>query len=269
MVNLRHELTDLLLRQGGHIGYAVRPTARRQGVAQAALALILQEATGLGINPVLLCCRDANVASIRTIENAGGVLEDIREGWRRYWVTDPSHPLGYAVSPLDEQPLRGRHVELPLVTSAVADAMRSGVRDPSWAEGFPRQDDIDALVSLTAGAAAPEPRWGPRLVVRRRDGAVVGTTGFQGPPDERGQVEIGYGLVESARGAGLVTDVLRLAVPAAEASGAWVRARTASGNVPSRRALERAGFLLTGRADDKDGLRYERPRPWSFWTGES
>ncbi|MGV1009453.1 MAG: GNAT family N-acetyltransferase [Dermatophilaceae bacterium] len=265
MVNLRHELTDVLLRQGGHIGYAVRPTARRHGVAQTALSLTLERAAALGINPVLLCCRDANVASIRTIENAGGVLEDIRAGWRRYWVTDPSRASGYAVRPLDEQPLRGRHVELPLVTPAVAEAMRSGARDPLWAEGFPRQDDIDALGPISG---ASEGRWGPRLIVRRRDGAVVGTTGFLSPPDERGQVEIGYGLVPSARGAGLVTDTLRLAVPAAEAAGAWVRARAASDNVPSRRALERTGFLLTGRADGKDGLRYERPRPWSFWTGE-
>ena len=267
MVNLRHELTDALLRQGGHIGYAVRPTARRRGVARVALSLMLREAAGLGINPVLLCCRDDNAASIRTIEGAGAVLEDIREGWRRYWITDLSRPRGYAVRPLDEEPLRGRFVELPLVTPSVADAMRSGARDPLWAKGFPRQDDIDALGPISSGGAT-EGRWGPRLIVRRRDSAVVGTTGFLSPPDERGQVEIGYGLVDAARGEGLVTDVLLLAVPAAEATGAWVRARAAADNVPSRKALERAGFLLTGRADGKDGLRYERPRPWSFWTAD-
>ena len=44
MVNLRHELTDALLREAGHIGYAVRPTARRRGVARVALSLMLREA---------------------------------------------------------------------------------------------------------------------------------------------------------------------------------------------------------------------------------
>jgi len=32
-IALRHGLTDFLLQEGGHIGYAVRPTARRRGVA--------------------------------------------------------------------------------------------------------------------------------------------------------------------------------------------------------------------------------------------
>ncbi len=267
MINLRHELTDVLFSQGGHIGYAVRPTARRQGVARAALSLMLGEAGALGINPLLLCCRDDNVASIRTIEGAAGVLEDIRDGWRRYWITDPARPRGYAVRALDEEPLRGLYVELPLVTPAVAEAMRGNIRDPLWANGFPRQDDVDALGSTTSQGWT-ERRWGARLIIRRSDGAAVGTTGFLAPPDERGQVELGYGLVEAARGCGLVTDVLLLGVPAAEAAGASVRARAAVDNIPSRRALERAGFLLTGRADGKGGLRYERPRPWRFWTAD-
>ncbi len=267
MINLRHELTELLLSQGGHIGYAVRPTARRQGVARAALSLILAQAAALGLNPVLLCCRDDNAASIRTIEGAEGVLEDIRDGWRRYWITDRSRPRGYAVRPLDEEPLRGRYVELPLVTPTVAEAMRSGLRDPLWARGFPRQDDVDAL-GLAAPQGWTERRWGARLVIRRSDGSVVGTCGFVAPPDERGQVEIGYGLVEAARGGGLVTDILLLVVSAAEAAGASVRARAADDNIPSRRALERAGFLLTGRADGQGGLRYERPRPWRFWMAD-
>ena len=35
------------------------------------------------------------------------------------------------------------------------------------------------------------------------DGVVVGDAGTHGPPNENGDVEIGYGLVEAARGRGL------------------------------------------------------------------
>jgi len=41
---------------------------------------------------VLLTCDDTNVASARTIERHGGLLEDIRDDgagdnpWRRYWI---------------------------------------------------------------------------------------------------------------------------------------------------------------------------------------
>ena len=82
----RHRLNDVLLQQGGHIGYSVRPSARRQGAAAAALDLALTDAPVLGITPVLVTCDDADHASRRTIEKAGGVLEDVRDGARRYWL---------------------------------------------------------------------------------------------------------------------------------------------------------------------------------------
>ncbi len=86
-IRLRHQLNELLLRDGGHIGYAVRPTARRRGVASRALALMLEECRARGISRVLLTCDDDNLASARTIEANGGVLEDVLDGTRRYWIT--------------------------------------------------------------------------------------------------------------------------------------------------------------------------------------
>jgi predicted acetyltransferase len=91
--NIRHELSEYLLRIGGHIGYAIRPSRRRQGFGTEICRLALDEARLLGIDRVLITCDDTNVGSRKIIERNGGVLEDVvkqpdsRIPKRRYWVT--------------------------------------------------------------------------------------------------------------------------------------------------------------------------------------
>ena len=85
-ISLRHTLTPWLLEVGGHIGYAVRPTARRRGHATTALGLMLRVAAERGIDPVLVTCDDDNVGSRRVIEANGGVLEDVRNRKMRFWL---------------------------------------------------------------------------------------------------------------------------------------------------------------------------------------
>ncbi|HST84218.1 MAG TPA: GNAT family N-acetyltransferase [Kineosporiaceae bacterium] len=86
-IALRHYFDDGI----GHIGYGIRPSARRRGLASWALGEMLDEArAGLGLDRVLIPCLADNVASARTIERNGGVLEGIRETehgpLRRYWI---------------------------------------------------------------------------------------------------------------------------------------------------------------------------------------
>jgi predicted acetyltransferase len=92
-LSFRRELNDYLRRFGGHIGYSVIPSRRREGIVREALRLALRRAAGEGYDRVLLTCDDDNVGSIRTIEGAGGVLEDVsdapepgRPQVRRYWI---------------------------------------------------------------------------------------------------------------------------------------------------------------------------------------
>jgi predicted acetyltransferase len=85
-IALRHRLTPHLLEAGGHIGYDVRPSARRRGHATAMLRAVLPVARGLGIDPALVTCDVDNVASRRVIEHNGGVFEDQRGGKLRFWV---------------------------------------------------------------------------------------------------------------------------------------------------------------------------------------
>jgi predicted acetyltransferase len=85
-IAIRHALTPILLEAGGHIGYDVRPTARRKGHATAMLRAALPITFGLGIDPALITCDVDNIASRRVIEHNGGVLEDQREQKLRFWA---------------------------------------------------------------------------------------------------------------------------------------------------------------------------------------
>jgi predicted acetyltransferase len=88
-IALRHEFNDYV-RWAGHIGYGIRPSARRGGLATWALGWMLDEARVLGMDRVLVVCAADNVASAKTIERHGGVLEGIRDTEhgpaRRYWI---------------------------------------------------------------------------------------------------------------------------------------------------------------------------------------
>jgi len=83
---IRHRLTPHLLEAGGHIGYDVRPSARRRGHATAMLRAALPMARRLGITSALVTCDADNVASRKVIESNGGVLEDQRGDKLRFWV---------------------------------------------------------------------------------------------------------------------------------------------------------------------------------------
>lgn len=71
---------------GGHIGYDVRPTARRRGHATAMLRAALPIARRIGIETVLVTCDLTNTASRKVIESCGGRFEDERGGKLRFWV---------------------------------------------------------------------------------------------------------------------------------------------------------------------------------------
>jgi predicted acetyltransferase len=71
---LRHQLTPALEHEGGHIGYDIRPSARRRGYGTLILALTLKRARNLGLARALLTCDTDNTASARIIERNGGAL---------------------------------------------------------------------------------------------------------------------------------------------------------------------------------------------------
>jgi predicted acetyltransferase len=90
--NLRHTLTDALRKDGGNIGYGIRPSARRQGHAKTILAETLARAKQRGLTRALLTAHKGNIGSIRTIIAQGGKLEseELLPGHpdvlQRYWI---------------------------------------------------------------------------------------------------------------------------------------------------------------------------------------
>lgn len=95
--HIRHELNPHLRRYGGHIGYEIRPSRRRQGYGKAILRLTLAWAGKLGLERALVTCDTNNVGSRKIIEANGGVFEGdgpvtIGTGVileRRYWIEIP------------------------------------------------------------------------------------------------------------------------------------------------------------------------------------
>ena len=91
LVNARWYLNDFLKIHGGHIGDSIRPLERNKGYATEQIRLVLEEFKKRGEKKVLITCKKQNIASARTIEKNGGILENevVYEGdtYKRYWIT--------------------------------------------------------------------------------------------------------------------------------------------------------------------------------------
>ena len=83
---VRHRLTERLLKAGGHIGYAIRPSQRGKGYGSLILRLLLEKARELAIGKLMIDCLADNLPSRKVIESNGGVLEKENGSRAYYWV---------------------------------------------------------------------------------------------------------------------------------------------------------------------------------------
>jgi predicted acetyltransferase len=96
-VSIRHALNKRLRQIGGHVGFEIRPSERRQEYGTLALALALVHAHAIGLERVLVTCDAGNIGSRRIIERNGGVLADTiavadwPEPVMRFWIATPAH----------------------------------------------------------------------------------------------------------------------------------------------------------------------------------
>ena len=92
-ISIRHNLEDEMLKKfGGHIGYNIRPSERRKGYATMMLSLALEKCTELGLDDVMITCKEDNIGSAKTIENNCGILKEkvfVPEEncyFKKYWI---------------------------------------------------------------------------------------------------------------------------------------------------------------------------------------
>ena len=99
----------------------------------------------------------------------------------------------------------------------------------------------------------PEPWSTSFLMVNNTDDRIVGACGFKTALSS-GQVEIGYGVAEAARGQGAATQTVSLLVAKAfEAGAATVLAEVVPDNSASAKVLRKNGFVQIGAHNDKHG----------------
>ena len=151
--------------------------------------------------------------------------------------------------------IEGERVRLILVTLDDAADMLAGRRQERWHRDYPRRDDVDAASMIRPGDAETF-SWGPRHIVV--GGLAVGSIGCFGPPAD-GEVEIGYGLVDEARGRGLATDALALLLAELDRHQLVVRAATEPENTASLRVLAKSGFTQLRGSNDEGQLVLARP----------
>jgi RimJ/RimL family protein N-acetyltransferase len=140
-----------------------------------------------------------------------------------------------------------RLVLQPVTADAAARVVAGDLSGLRLGEGWPHEDTVDGLgMAVRHGFPAG---WFVTL-----GGEIIGDCGTHGPPDEAGDVEIGYGLAAPYRGRGYGNELVIAASHwLLEHPGVTrvVARAVLADNVPSRRALERAGFRLER---EEDGL---------------
>jgi RimJ/RimL family protein N-acetyltransferase len=148
--------------------------------------------------------------------------------------------------PLSPLPIATARLLLVPASREAAQAVVAGdLSEVAAADGWPHEGTLRGLgMALRQGHA---PGWFVTL-----NDVVIGDCGVHGEPDERGEIELGYGLAEPYRGLGYGTEV-------AVGLSRWlltqdgirrVVGRAALDNPPGLRTLERAGFTFESAVDD-------------------
>ncbi len=149
-------------------------------------------------------------------------------------------------------------LRLELWDAPTVTAIRAGERRAGWHPSFPRKDDADA-----AGLWRDGDVWAPRSIVF--EGEAVGSIGFFGPPapadDGVAETEVGYGLVEEARGRGIATEALLGVLGPCDADGVRIRASIAPDNAPSLAVAAKTGFTEIRGTNEDGELVLVRPLP--------
>jgi [ribosomal protein S5]-alanine N-acetyltransferase len=159
-------------------------------------------------------------------------------------------PRVRARSPL---PLNTGRLQLLPMGAAHADLLARQERESGWAPDYPQPTDLDAARHLfESGLLYDDGRFGVWLIIELAGGAVIGTIGFDGPPQD-GVLQIFYGIVPSRRGFGMAYEALHC-LTAYAAAGSEVNSIEAYAQSDASAAvLRKAGYGRAGGSADTGG----------------
>jgi ribosomal-protein-alanine N-acetyltransferase len=123
-------------------------------------------------------------------------------------------------------------------------------------ETWPGADFAGMLPRIARGSGAGL----TRLIVHAADETLIGETGFHGPPDASGTVEVGYSIVPAYRGLGFAVEATRALIrdSLARPGIRRITAECLDDNAASLRVLEKLGMRQVGSAGAT--LRFELRR---------
>ncbi|MDQ6930593.1 MAG: GNAT family N-acetyltransferase [Candidatus Eremiobacteraeota bacterium] len=117
-----------------------------------------------------------------------------------------------------------------------------------WPPGDYDRGAIEFLLRETTNGGPEKQGWLSWYAIRTAVGddpaTLVGAGGYFGPPDARGQVEIGFSISKAWQRQGFATELVRALLWRAAESGRvrFVRAHTLPGNAASIAVLRSSGF---------------------------
>jgi RimJ/RimL family protein N-acetyltransferase len=139
-------------------------------------------------------------------------------------------------------------IVLHALTSEVAAATVAERRmDQLWAFDYPTIGDVNVAHVALSGKmnfVTDSMPWGLYVIVEHSSGLSIGGIGFKGAPNERGDVEIGYGVCRSFQGQGVATNAVVAICEIARRGASAILADTERKNVASQRVLQKCGFLV-------------------------
>lgn len=131
--------------------------------------------------------------------------------------------------------------------------------DKKW----PTEDTMDILPIINESLEKDKIPSGFEfwMIVKKDNMIVVGDIGFHGKPNKKGEVEVGFGLVEQERGKGLGFEALRAIMNwlNSKENVKVIKADCLISNKPSARLLEKVGMKEINR--DHDLIYWELIKP--------
>jgi RimJ/RimL family protein N-acetyltransferase len=152
----------------------------------------------------------------------------------------------------------------PLAPGEMRDLLEGRLAEAQrWADGYP-MDGTLVVVAMQAGLVeqgVERGAFGHYQVLLREEDLVIGDVGFHAPPDDLGEVSVGFGIVPVARRRGFAVEALRALLDWAlrQPEVRVVHADTDLVNLASQRVLVKAGMTLS--ADEGDRKIYEIHAP--------